>query len=127
MTNAKFDKDTQRHPEDLLDVLLDKDNRDPITLMDDNGKTMDFEQVCVIPYDVKGKDRKLYVVLKPIDHIDGVADDEAIVFRADFDKNGNTVLALEEDESVAIDVFNLYYDLLEAEQKAEGGHKGGKK
>ncbi len=112
--------------EDLLDVLLDKDNCDPITLMDDNGKTMEFEQVCVIPYDVKEKDRKLYVVLKPIDHIDGVADDEAIVFRAECDAQGNTVLALEDDESVAIDVFNIYYDLLEAEQKSKRHRKGGK-
>lgn len=112
--------------EDLLDVLLDKDNRDPITLMDDNGKTMDFEQVCVIPYDVKENDRKLYVVLKPIAHIDGVADDEAIVFRAETDNRDNTFLVLEEDESVVIDVFNIYYDLLEVEQKSKRQHKGGK-
>ncbi len=122
----KTNKTNIEKHEDLLDVLLDENNRDPITLMDDNGKTIEFEQVCVIPYAVEGKQRKLYVVLKPIDHIDGVADDEAIVFRAETDNRGNTFLALEDNESVAIDVFNQYYDLLEAEQKAKRQGKGGK-
>lgn len=122
----KTNKTNIEEHEDLLDVLLDENNRDPITLMDDNGKTIEFEQVCVIPYAVEGKQRKLYAVLKPIDHIDGVADDEAIVFRAEIDNRGNTYLALEDNESVAIDVFNQYYDLLEAEQKAKRQGKGGK-
>lgn len=108
-------QETQRQPIDLLDVLLDRENRDPILLMDENGRQLAFEQVAVIPYDVQGQDRKLYVVLKPIDKIDGIADDEAVVFVCDTDKAGNTVLRLEENEEVAIDVFDKYYDLLEEE------------
>ena len=114
-------KEPQRQQVDLLDVLLDKDNRDPILLMDEKGRQMRFEQVAVIPYDVDKEDRKLYVVLKPIDKIEGIADDEAIVFVCDTDKAGNTVLRLEENEEIAIDVFDKYYDLLEeenAKQKA---------
>lgn len=97
---------------DLLDVLLDKDNKDPITLMDEKGKQLSFEQVAIIPYDVDDT-RVLYVVLKPIDKIEGIADDEAVVFLVDQDKNGNTILRVEEDEEVAIAVFDKYYDLLE--------------
>lgn len=114
-------KEPQKQQIDLLDVLLDKDNRDPILLMDEKGKQMSFEQVAVIPYDAGKGERKLYVVLKPIDKIEGIADDEAIVFVCDTDKAGNTVLRLEENEEVAIDVFDKYYDLLEeetAKQKA---------
>ena len=34
---------------DILDILLDEDNRDPITLVDADGRAIDFEQVAVIP------------------------------------------------------------------------------
>ncbi len=103
-------------PVDLLDVLLDQDNKDPIVLMDESGKQMTFEQVAVIPYEVR-KERRLYCVLKPVDHIEGIGDDEAIVFLVDTDDNGNTVIKIEEDEEIAIAVFDKYYDLLEEAQK----------
>ena len=56
---------------DLLDVLLDQDNKEPIVLMDENGKQMTFEQVAVIPYEVR-KDKRLYCVLKPLDKIEEI-------------------------------------------------------
>ncbi len=105
-------------PIDLLDVLLDQDNKEPIVLMDETGKQMAFEQVAVIPYEVR-KEKRLYCVLKPLDKIEGIADDEAIVFLVDTDDEGNSVIKIEEDEEVAIAVFDKYYDLLEEAQKAE--------
>ncbi len=105
-------KETKQQPVDLLDILLDQENRDPIVLQDENGRQISFEQVAIIPYDVD-KDRKLYVVLKPIDKVEGIADDEAVVFVCEQDKQGNTVLRVEENEEVAISVFDKYYDLLE--------------
>ena len=105
-------------PIDLLDVLLDQDNREPIVLMDENGKQMTFEQVAVIPYEVR-KEKRLYCVLKPLDKIEGIADDEAIVFLVETDDKGNSVIRIEEDEEVAIAVFDKYYDLLEEAQKEE--------
>jgi uncharacterized protein YrzB (UPF0473 family) len=110
---------------DLLDVLLDQDNKEPIVLMSEDGKQMTFEQVAVIPYEVR-KEKRLYCVLKPLDKIDGIADDEAIVFLVDTDDEGNSIIRIEEDEEVAIAVFDKYYDLLEEaqkEEKAEGAKK----
>ncbi len=107
---------------DLLDVLLDQDNKEPIVLMDENGKQMTFEQVAVIPYEVR-KEKRLYCVLKPLDKIEGIADDEAIVFLVDTDDNGNSVIRIEEDEEVAIAVFDKYYDLLEDARKEEKAKK----
>lgn len=101
---------------DLLDVLLDQENRDPIVLMDESGKQMTFEQVAVIPYEVR-KEKRLYCVLKPLDKIEGIADDEAIVFLVDTDDEGNSIIRIEEDEEVAISVFDKYYDLLEEMNK----------
>ena len=101
---------------DLLDVLLDQENKDPIVLMDESGKQMTFEQVAVIPYEVR-KEKRLYCVLKPLDKIEGIADDEAIVFLVDTDDEGNSIIRIEEDEEVAISVFDKYYDLLEEMEK----------
>ena len=113
MAEKKVTKKVEEQPKvDLLDVLLDKDNKDPIVLMDEKGRQISFEQVAIIPYDIKDE-RVLYVVLKPIDKIEGIADDEAVVFLVDQDKAGNTILRVEEDEEIAIAVFDKYYDLLE--------------
>jgi len=111
---------------DLLDVLLDQDNKEPIVLMDESGKQMTFEQVAVIPYEVR-KEKRLYCVLKPLDKIEGIADDEAIVFLVDTDDAGNSIIRIEEDEEVAIAVFDKYYDLLEEAQKEEKAQAQAKK
>lgn len=108
-----------RKEKDLLDVLLDKENNDPIILEDLEGQTLSFEQVAVIPYDIAGQGRVLYAVLKPIDHMDGVGEDDAIVFVTDVDQYGNTILKLEEDEARLLDVFEKYYDLLEDSRRTD--------
>lgn len=104
---------------DILDILLDADNRDPITLVDSDGRAIDFEQVAVIPFETRHGNRNLYCVLKPLYSIEGIADDEAIVFRVDWNENGDSIIRVEEDESTAISVFERYYDLLEENAKKE--------
>lgn len=111
---------------DLLDILLDKDNKQPITLMDEKGKQISFEQIAMIVHEVK-KEKKLFAILKPVDKIEGLGENEAIVFLVDQDKDGNTILKIEEDEDVAIDVFDEYYDLLEEEMAKEKEKKAAKK
>ncbi|MBQ8908876.1 MAG: DUF1292 domain-containing protein [Clostridia bacterium] len=115
-------KEQDVKPVDLLDVLLDQDNKEPIVLMDEKGKQLTFEQVAVIPYEVR-KEKRLYVVLKPMDKIEGIGEDEAVVFYVDEDDEGNTIIKVEEDEEVAIAVFDKYYDLLEEAQKEEKAAK----
>lgn len=106
--------ETEQEELDILDILLDENNDDPITLYDEEDKAVQFEQVAVIP-----DNDKIYAILKPIDELEGVEDDEAIVFVVDYDDEGNTVLLVEKDEETAIRVFDKYYQLLdEAEKKA---------
>lgn len=97
----------------ILDILLDEDNEDPITLYDENDKAVKFDQVAIIPLN-----DRLYAILKPIDEMEGVADDEAIVFAVSEDKEGETTLEIETDEPTAIRVFDEYYKLLD-EQEAK--------
>lgn len=101
-------------PVDILDVLLDPDNKEPITLVDQDGRVLAFEQVAVIPHDKRGE-KCLFAVLKPLDKIKGIADDEAIVFCVDIDDDGNSNIVVEEDEEVAIAVYNEYIELLKAQ------------
>ena len=118
VNNDNTQKESATQQIDLLDVLLDQDNKDPIVLMDESGKQLTFEQVAVIPYEVR-KEKRLYCVLKPLDKIEGIKEDEAIVFLVDTDENGNSVVRIEEDEEIAIAVFDKYYDLLEEARKEE--------
>ena len=92
----------------ILDILLDEDNEDPITLYDENDKAIRFDQVAIIPLE-----EKLYAILKPIDEMENVADDEAIVFVVNEDENGESILEIETDEPTAIRVFDEYYKLLD--------------
>ena len=98
---------------DLLDVLLDENNKAPIYMYDDKGNQLECEQVAVIPY---GED-DIYCILKPITKIEGVKDDEAIVFLVAEDENGESILKVEDREEVAISVFDQYYNLVEEETK----------
>lgn len=93
---------------DILDVLLDPDNTAPIYMTDNNGRLLKFDQIAVIPY---GED-ELYCILKPISKIDGIGDDEAIVFRVDEDSDGEAGLSIEEDEKKARIIFQKYEKLL---------------
>lgn len=92
----------------IVDILLDEENKDPIVLQDDTGKKITFEQIAIIPYD-----DKLYCVLKPVDKIENVQDDEAIVFFVNEEEGKEPVLMVETDEAKAIAVFDEYYNLLD--------------
>ena len=91
----------------LFEILIDENNNDPITLVTNGNKEVKFDQVGVFPYE-----EKLYTILKPIDKMEGVADNEAIVFALDEDENGEINLSIEEDVGIAERVFDEYYKLL---------------
>lgn len=99
---------------DILDILLDEENEGPITLYNEHDKPIRFDQVAIIPME-----EKLFAILKPIDEMDGVADDEAIVFRADEQEDGETDLVIETDEALAMRVFDEFYRLLDELEEAE--------
>ena len=83
---------------------------------------MSFEQIAVIPHN-----DKLYCVLKPIDKIENVQDDEAIVFFVHEEEGKTPVLMVETDEKVAMDVFDEYYNLLDEEEAKNKKKKSSKK
>ena len=93
--------------QDLYSTLLDENNEDPIILYDEEGKPNKFEQVAVIPLE-----NSIFCILAPADPMEGVEEDEAIVFRLEEDEEGDPCLIIEEDDSVVMAVFDVYYELL---------------
>ena len=91
----------------ILDILLDEKNNDLVVLTDERGTLFRFEQVAVIPYN-----DKIYCILKPIDQMKDVEENEALVLYVD-EKEDPPSLKVETDELNSLKVFNEYYDLLE--------------
>ena len=82
---------------------------DNIILYDETNKETEFEQVAVIPLN-----EKIYVILKPVTNIAGVADDEALVFVIE-EIDDEEVLSIVDNEPIIDAVFEDYYKLLEEE------------
>ena len=98
---------------DIFDVLTDEENCTNIYMYNDKGEQLEFEQIAVIPY----AEQRLYCILKPVSYIPGIKEDEAVVFEVCFSNDDEgSYLKVEEDEKIAIEIFNEYYDLVE-----EGG------
>ena len=84
-------------------MLLDEDCNEPITLYDKDDRAVRFEQVAIIPYG-----DQLYALLKPTDAVDGVDDDQAMVFRFTDEPNLEVVT----EHSIIDRVFDIYLDLV---------------
>ena len=113
--SKKEDENLKNEEElDILDVLLDENNDSPITLYDEEDNPVKFDQVAIIPLE-----EKLFAILKPIDEMEGVADDEAIVFSFEEDDNEDQLLVVEESDAVIDEVFAIYNKLLEEQGIAE--------
>ena len=92
-----------------IDKILDENNNDPIVLYDENNKETKFDQVAVIPlYE------KVYVILKPLTKIVGLADDEALVFVIE-EIDDEDCLVIVDDMKLVDEVFKEYYELLKQE------------
>ena len=95
----------------VIDRLLDENDEEPVTLYDENDKETEFEQVAIIPLD-----EKIYVILKPITKIEGVADDEGLVFVIE-EIDDEDMLVLVDDDEIINKVFDVYYQLLKEDEE----------
>ena len=92
-----------------VEKILDEENSDPVVLYDENNKEVKFDQVAVIPLD-----EKIYVILKPLTEIVGVAEDEALVFVIE-EIDDEDCLVIVDDMKIVDRVFVEYYELLKQE------------
>jgi len=90
-----------KNGENILRVLLDKNNRDLILINTDRFGEVEFEQKAIVPFG-----DGLYCLLKPAKKLAGIKESDVFVFRVAQDKNLNPILVIEEDFSVCKKIFN---------------------
>ena len=94
-----------------IERLLDENDLGTIVLYDENDKEVEFEQIAIIPYN-----ENVYAILKPVEEMEGVAEDEAIVFLLDANDDTDDVLSVVEDDAIIDAVFDAYYKLLDEDE-----------
>ena len=92
-----------------IDRFFDEENFENIKLEDNDGKEIEFEQVAVVDYE-----EKYYAILHPVTPMDGVNEDEALVFLIDEDKDE---LVYCDDDSTAQAVFAVFYEDMEIDEE----------
>ena len=92
----------------ILDKIYDEDNNDIIVLQSEKGENIPCEQIAVVPLD----NGEIYVILKLVTPLEGMADDEALVFEI---KQEQERLELVLDDEIIDRVFDIYNSLVEAE------------
>lgn len=80
-----------------------QDDYDIITLVDMDDNDVDFYHVATIDY----KD-KWYIFLQPVEPMEGVADDEVIIYELGVDEDGNDKFISIEDEGLLNEVFEEF-------------------
>ena len=88
----------------VIKSLLSENNNQNIFL-EFNDVAIEFEQIALIYVR-----NNTYTILRPVTVLDGIDNDEGLVFLIDED---NSKIIFIEDEEVIDDVYDIYFDLLE--------------
>ena len=92
-----------------IDMLLDENNTENIKLYNEDNQEVEFEQIALVPIE-----EKTYAILKPAAAMEGIADDEALVFVIE-EIDDEDCLVIVEDDAIVDQVFEEYYKMLKAE------------
>lgn len=101
-------------PINPIDALYDEDNNDAIILMNEKGEEIPFEQIALIPIA-----DKTYAILKPMVQMEGVGENEGLVFSVEVNAEGMEYLALVTDDDIIDQVFDVYFTLVDEEEEDE--------
>lgn len=90
------------------------ENDDIVTLLSATGEKIDFIEIAGIVH--KGD---FYAILQPVELIEGMADDEALVFKVTRNENGEDKFEIALDDEIIDAVFAKYNCLLDQAEKNE--------
>ena len=94
-----------------LDNTFEED--DIVTLLSADGEEIDFVEIAGIALN-----GKFYAVLQPVELLDGMEEDEALVFEVGQNEDGSDNFTIETDDDIIDAVFAEYERLLaEAEEE----------
>ena len=88
---------------------MENDDDDIVTLLSAEGEEIDFVEIAGIAY--KGA---FYAILQPVELLDGMDDDEALVFKVTRGKDGEDKFEIELDDTIIDAVFAEYNKLLDS-------------
>lgn len=91
--------------ERYVDRLFDENNHEKIYVKDVDGKEIEFEQLAAIDFE-----EKYYALLVPVTSIEGVSEDEFLVFFIDEEKDCLTYV---EDDRIIDGVCEEFFAMLE--------------
>jgi len=99
-----------------IDSLFDEDDNDPIVMYNEKGEKVEFEQIALIPIE-----EDIYAILKPTEQMEGIGDDEALVFEIVEPENEDEeeYLNLVSDIEVIDKVFDVYNKLMDEEEEKQ--------
>jgi len=100
---------------DFLDELDETADDDIVTLLSADGEEIDFVEIAGIAH--KGS---FYAILQPVELLEGMSDDEALVFKVSRTENGEDKFEIEPDDEIIDAVFAEYYRLLDSMEKENG-------
>ena len=80
---------------------------DIVTLLSANGEEIDFIEIAGIAHE-----GKFYAILQPVELLEGMADDEALVFEVGTKEDGSSVFEIVLDEEIIDIVFEKYNELM---------------
>jgi len=112
----KKDEKIEEEVKSPIDCLFDEDDTSPISLFDEKGEEVKFEQIALIPME-----EKIYAILKPINKMEFIGEDEALVFEIVQNENEKDDL-VEEYLNLVSDIdtidkaFNEYNKLVDEEE-----------
>ena len=86
-----------------------EDGDDIVTLMSADGEEIDFFEIAGIAY--RGN---FYAILQPVDLLENMADDEALVFLVERNENGEDKFTIVVDDDIIDAVFVEYGKLYDA-------------
>ena len=87
--------------ERFIDKLFDENNEETVKLKDVDGREIEFEQIALVDYE-----EKYYAILCPITPVEGVGEDEFMVFLVDEEKDELTYVEDEEITSAIEELLN---------------------
>ena len=85
-------------------MIMDENNAENIVMYNDNNEPVEFQQIAVIP--LQGN---VFVILRPVGEVEGIGEDEALVFAID-EIDGEECLTIVVDDEAVDQVFEEYYN-----------------
>ncbi|MBQ7906463.1 MAG: DUF1292 domain-containing protein [Clostridia bacterium] len=101
---------------DINEIMDDEfaQDDDIVTLLSADGKEIDFIEIAGIAH--KGA---FYAILQPVELLEGMADDEALVFKVSRTDTGEDKFEIELDDEIIEAVFAEYNRLLDNIENSE--------